>query len=632
MLNARRVDLEPDDAGQEPAKQAPVPSVVSEDSKKVVMPAKLTPAQLAQLEALARSLDREQALWASGYFAGLAGMGTLAIAEPPHQGDAAPAATAVTILYGSETGNSAGLARDFASRLQASGINARAGDMDSYKVRALKDERVLLIITSTHGEGDPPQSALNFFEFIEGRKAPKLAGVQFSVLALGDSTYEKYCEAGKRLDRRLEELGATRLSPRVDCDVDYESPAAQWMETVLPLLPGEPAKTSQVAALSVVSPAAPAAVPFDKRNPFNAPVIENLVLTGRGSSKETRHVEFSLDGSGLTYEPGDALGLMPLNDTALVEAILEQTGLDGQTPVTHKKADMRLAAALASEFEIAAATPRFLESWATLSGAAELRRLLGAENQAERNAFLHHHHVIDIIRAFPVPGVKAADLLMGLRPLQPRLYSIASSLSAAPDEVHLTVSTVRYELHGEPRTGVASGHLAARAEPDSTMPVYVQPNPHFRLPADDVPIIMIGAGTGVAPYRAFLQEREARGATGKAWLFFGERNFRSDFLYQVEWQEHLHNGLLTRMDVAFSRDRSEKVYVQHRLREKAADLYAWLEEGAHLYVCGDAAQMAPDVHAALLAAIREQGHLGDEAAEDYLRNLQRGHRYQRDVY
>jgi sulfite reductase (NADPH) flavoprotein alpha-component len=503
--------------------------------------------------------------------------------------------------------------------------------MEGYKLRALKDERYLLVITSTHGEGDPPQSALGFFEFIEGRKAPKLPELKFSVLALGDSTYEKYCEAGKRLDRRLEELGATRLAPRVDCDVDYETAAEQWMDTVQPLLPKEHGPHGAVLSLVPQTPAAAAPL-FDKRNPFDAPVIENLVLTGRGSSKETRHIEFSLAGSGLTYEPGDALGLLPLNDTALVDALLAQTGLDGDTRVARKEGEIQLAYALASEFEIVAATPRFLETWARLSGAAALQRLIAPENVAERNAFLRSHHVIDIVRAFPVGGIGATDFLGGLRPLQPRLYSIASSLSAAPDEVHLTVASVRYELHGEPRAGVASGHLALCAEPDTTLPVYIQSNPHFRLPADDVPIVMIGAGTGVAPYRAFLQEREARGASGRSWLFFGERNFRSDFLYQVEWQAHLRSSILTRMDVAFSRDRSEKHYVQHRLKEKAADLHAWLEEGAHLYVCGDAAHMAPDVHAALLAVLQEQGRLGPDAAEDYLRTLQRDHRYQRDVY
>jgi sulfite reductase (NADPH) flavoprotein alpha-component len=342
-------------------------------------------------------------------------------------------------------------------------------------------------------------------------------------------------------------------------------------------------------------------------------------------------VEFSIADSGLVYEPGDALGLVPQNDPAVVGAILSQTGLNGDAVLTTRTGESSLAQALASDFEVATATPRFLEAWARLSDATDLKRLLDGD-AAERNAYLHDHHVVDIIRAFPVPGVTAADLVAGLRPLQPRLYSIASSLAAAPDEVHLTVASVRYELHGEPRAGVASGHLAARAEPDATLPVYVQSNPHFRLPADDAPIIMIGPGTGVAPYRAFMQEREARGASGRSWLFFGERNFRSDFLYQTEWQAWLADGLLSRIDVAFSRDRGEKVYVQHKLRERGAELFAWLEEGAHLYVCGDAANMAPDVNAALLDVLQQHGRMGPDAAEAYLRTLQRDHRYQRDVY
>jgi sulfite reductase (NADPH) flavoprotein alpha-component len=321
-----------------------------------------------------------------------------------------------------------------------------------------------------------------------------------------------------------------------------------------------------------------------------------------------------------------------VNDVRVVEAILAQTGLGGETSVAHKCDKVSLAHALTSDFEIVTATPRFLETWAKLSGAAMLQRLIAPEHAAERNAFLHNHHVIDILRLFPVPDIEAADLLAGLRPLQPRLYSIASSLTAAPDEAHLTVATVRYQLHGEPRAGVSSGYLAIHAAPDTTLPVYVQRNQHFRLPSDDAPIIMIGAGTGIAPYRAFLQEREARGAGGKSWLFFGERNFRTDFLYQTEWQAYLRDGLLTRMDVAFSRDRADKAYVQHKLRENAADAFAWLEDGAHLYVCGDAARMAPDVHATLLAIVQQQGRLGPEAAEDYLRTLQRDHRYQRDVY
>jgi len=594
----------------------------------------LTPSLQAQLEVLAKGLTREQALWISGYFAGLGGLGAAELTMPHGvPGESASQAVTITLLYGSETGNSAHLAENFASRLRGEGFNVAVSDMETYKPRQLKEEQYLLLVASTHGEGDPPQAALNFFEFIESRKAPKLPGLKFSVLALGDSTYEKYCEAGKRLDRRFEELGATRLSPRVDCDVDFDVPSTHWMDALQPLLPKAESTPRQSGNAAPFVQGATAAMPsFDKRHPFSAPVIENLVLTGRGSSKETRHIELSLEGADLTYEPGDALGLFPANDIDAVQALLEQAGLDGETGVMRGDKETSLAEALTSDFEIQTATPRFLENWARLSGASELEWLIAPENASKRNAFLHGHHVIDIVRTFPVSGLASADLLAGLRPLQPRLYSIASSLSAVPDEVHLTIASVIYELHGKLRMGIASGHIAARLEPDSTLPVYVQPNPHFRLPADDAPIIMIGAGTGVAPYRAFLQEREARGAVGRSWLFFGERNFRTDFLYQTEWQAYLQNGLLTRMNVAFSRDRAEKTYVQHKISENGADVFAWLEEGAHLYVCGDAAHMAPDVHAALLNVIETHGHLGPEAAEEYLRNLQRDHRYQRDVY
>ncbi|MFJ5487723.1 sulfite reductase flavoprotein subunit alpha, partial [Hansschlegelia beijingensis] len=387
--------------------------------------------------------------------------------------------------------------------------------------------------------------------------------------------------------------------------------------------------TAQANARHVAG-AAPAL--YEKRNPFPARVLENLTLTGRGSTKETRHIEFSLEGSGLVYEPGDALGVAPKNDPRLVESLLGALRLSPSAPVEIKGRASTLAEAIERDFEISAVTPRFIEHWAELSGAEQLRRLLGEDAAAERSAFLRQNHVIDIVRAYPVAGLEAQTLVAGLRPLQPRLYSIASSLAAAPEEAHLTVSTVRYELNGEARSGVASGHLAARAEPDATLPVYVQSNPHFRLPADDRPVIMIGAGTGVAPYRAFLQEREARGSEGRNWLFFGERNFRSDFLYQTEWQGWLKQKLLTRMDVAFSRDRAAKVYVQDKLRGQARDVFAWLEEGAHVYVCGDAAHLAPDVHETLIGVAQEQGGLAREAAEEYVRNLQRDHRYQRDVY
>jgi sulfite reductase (NADPH) flavoprotein alpha-component len=598
----------------------------------------LTLEQWQHVQDLARTLSPEQARWISGYFAGLdAGLlragqtggapASVAAAQAPASG------RTLTILYGTETGNARELGRALAAAAAERGLSAQAADLSDYKVRQLKDEQDLLFIVSTYGEGDPPQPSVGFFEFLEGKRAPQLPAVRFAVLALGDSSYEKYCEAGKRIDRRMEELGASRLYDRVDCDVDYEDDAASWSARLLDLLAADLAASAAPALVAPAAvPAFAAATPHGKRNPFPAAVIENLHIVGRHSTKETRHIELDLAGSGLAYAPGDSLGIAAANDPATVAALLDATGLSGESGIVLKGETLPLAEALERRFEVALATPRFLDQWAKLTGATELEALRGEDRPSERQLFLHNHHVVDIVRRFPLPGLAAEDLVAGLRPLQPRLYSIASSLAFAPDEAHLTVAPVRYSLHGEARSGVASALIADRIEIGDTLPVYVQDNPHFRLPADDVPIVMIGAGTGVAPYRAFLQEREARGAGGRSWLFFGERNFRSDFLYQAEWQAWLKEGVLSRMDVAFSRDQAEKTYVQHRLVEQGADLFAWLQDGAHLYVCGDATAMAPDVHEALIAVVMREGRIERDSAEDYLRALASGHRYQRDVY
>lgn len=590
----------------------------------------LSSEQLRLLKELTHSLIPAQARWLSGYFAGLeAGMGTGVAAEPAAL--AAPSARKLTILYGTETGNAAELARGLETKLKERGLACTLSDMADYKQRQLAQEQDVLIIVSTYGEGDPPQPATGFFEFVEGRKAPKLPDARFAVLALGDSTYEFYCQAGKRLDARFEELGAKRLATRVDCDVDYDDAAAAWTESIVAQLAAEEKAAAPVISVQAATGAATASA-YDKRNPFPAQVLDNIVIVGRGSTKETRHLEFSLEGSGLTYEPGDALGIAASNDPAVVASLLDALSLSPDEMLEHKGKSIALGEALTHQFEITAATPRFLDYWALVSEAGELK-LLGEEDRAgDKAVFLRTHHIIDIVRRFPVSGVMASGLVSALRPLQPRLYSLASSLSAAPDEAHLTVSPVRYELHGEQRGGVASCMLADRTELDATLPVYIQSNPHFRLPGDDVPIIMVGAGTGVAPYRSFMQEREVRGAEGKSWLFFGERNFRTDFLYQTEWQSWLKDKMLTRMDVAFSRDRTEKLYVQHRMKEQARDIFAWLEEGAHIYVCGDATNLAPDVHEALIGIVADEAHIGREAAEDYVRSLQADHRYQRDVY
>lgn len=597
----------------------------------------LNEAQWAQLRALAESLDPVQKGWVSGYFAGLAQGAAMPTAPAPAPAPSPLGSSGtsrrVTVLFGSETGNSAGVARDLFERLGQHGHPSMLIDMADCKPRQLADAQDLLVVTSTYGDGDPPQPAISFFESVGGRKAPRLDGARFAVLALGDSTYEQFCAAGKRLDERLETLGAERLLARVDCDVDYEDAAEAWIGDVLQKLSAGAQTTATARAAAAPRATATATATYDKRRPFPARVIENLVLTGRGSSKEVRHVEFSLEGSNLRYEPGDALGLMPQNDPALVRSILDLSGLPDDAPIELKGQPTRLSRALTVDLDIVNVTPRFLERWAQLSDAKELHHLGQPDRATERAAFARTHHVVDVMRHFPVRRLEPAAFAAALRPLQPRLYSIASSAAAVPGEVHLTVATAHYELHGQVRRGVASHYLALQGQVDQQVPVYVQPAPHFRLPADDVPIIMVGAGTGVAPYRAFLQEREARGAAGASWLFFGERQFRTDFLYQTEWQGWLKDGVLARMDVAFSRDAGrKKTYVWHRLLERSREVFSWLEEGAHLYVCGDAEQMAPDVHRTLAEIVMQHAGHDADGAQEYLRELQDEHRYQRDVY
>jgi sulfite reductase (NADPH) flavoprotein alpha-component len=593
----------------------------------------LAPDQWNRLQELSSTLTEPQARWISGYFAGFVAAISRGDGAAGFTAPAQSSGRTVTVLYGTETGNSAALAKQLESQLKAAGVSATAVDMAKYKGRQLKDEQDVLVIVSTYGEGDPPQPAVGFFEFVEGSRAPKMDGVRFAVLALGDSTYEFYCEAGKRIDKCFEELGATRLFDRIDCDIDYDDPAASWAEQVVTRLKEEAAAAAPAGqAAMTASPFPTASSSYDKRNPYQATVLESIKITGRFSTKETRHVEIDIDGSGLTYQPGDALGVVSTNEPHRVEELLEVTGLSADAPITLKGDTVRLASALESHFEVTQAAPRFVEQWAKLSGSSELAAVVAAE-QAQRAKFLHDNHLVDIVRKYPVAGVSADQFIAGLRPLQPRLYSIASSQAAVGNEVHLTINPVRYELQGSARNGVASAHICDRVQQGDQLPVYIQANPHFGLPKDDNrPIIMVGPGTGIAPFRAFLQERESRGASGKNWLFFGERNFRSDFLYQVELQEHLANGLLSELDVAFSRDAGEKVYVQHRMLEKSAELYAWLEDGAHFYVCGDADHMAKDVEAALLEIIvQERGCSADDAG-DYLTRLIAEERYQRDVY
>ncbi|MGX2041415.1 assimilatory sulfite reductase (NADPH) flavoprotein subunit [Methylocaldum sp. MU1018] len=587
----------------------------------------LTPQQWDTLRRLADEFSREQKLWASGYLAGLSDAAQRPAASAPTQ---SPEHPGVVVLFGSQTGNSEKLAKALHARLRQSGIAARLEDMGSYKSAQLRRDRCLLVIVSTHGEGEPPDNARPFYEFLHGKKAPKLDGLQFSVLALGDTSYEYFCKTGRDFDRRLEELGAARLCPRVDCDVDYEEAAEGWMGDALAALVRLRQPRVEISASAAVEPVSA----YSKKQPFPATMLENVRLTGRGSTKDVRHIELSIEDSGLRFEPGDALGVVPSNWPERVAELIEAAGLSSGAVVSGSDgAETTLEDALLHHYEITTLTRPFLEKYAELSGSGELAELLKEGNRQLLRDFLYGREIIDVLRRYPVPGIAADRFVALLRKLPPRLYSIASSLEADPDAVHLTVGVVRYESHGIERQGVASTFLAERVAENGPVPVYVDSNPNFRLPKDpDAPIIMVGPGTGVAPFRAFLAEREASGAGGRNWLFFGDRNFHTDFLYQSEWLDHRKNGLLTRIDVAFSRDDDDKVYVQHRMLERSRELYAWLEEGAHFYVCGDAQRMASDVHEALITVVAKEGDVDRDRAEDYVRTLQSSKRYQRDVY
>ncbi|RXT07894.1 assimilatory sulfite reductase (NADPH) flavoprotein subunit [Ammoniphilus sp. CFH 90114] len=595
--------------------------------------------QAELLNRLLPTLTPSQKVWLSGFLA--ASQVTTAIesteAQVSQTQASAPAAPQpiskeVAILYGSQSGNAQRLGVKAGKSLEGRGYQVTVSSMSDFKPNNLKKLSNLLVFVSTHGEGEPPDNALSFHEFLHSKRAPKLEGLRFSVLALGDSSYEFFCKTGIDFDQRLEELGGERLFPRVDCDVDYDEPAAEWFEGVLSRL-GEgsvsmPTGTSATAAQVKESV-------YSRTNPFYAEVLENINLNGRGSNKETRHLEISLEGSGLSFEPGDSLGIYPENDPVLVDQLLEELKWDPQGTVTvNKQGEIRaLKEALTSHFEITVLTKPLLQQAASFLSKDEAKELIAAGNEDKLKAYLQGRDLLDLIRDYGPWKGSAQDFISVLRKIPPRLYSIASSLAANPDEVHLTMGAVRYDAHGRERKGVCSIYCAERLQPGDKVSIYLQQNQNFKLPANpDTPIIMVGPGTGVAPFRSFMQEREESGAEGKSWMFFGDQHFVTDFLYQTEWQKWIKNGVLTKMDVAFSRDRDEKVYVQHRMLENSKELFAWLQEGAVVYICGDEKNMARDVHNTLVEIIEKEGGISREQAEAYLADMQQQKRYQRDVY
>ncbi|MFK2899901.1 assimilatory sulfite reductase (NADPH) flavoprotein subunit [Dyella jejuensis] len=568
--------------------------------------------------------------WLSGYLAGVAvqrqGGGRPAPAEPV---SVAETQARLTIVYGSQTGNAKRLAEELGRRASSAGLVARVVRADVYPLRELKQERLLYIVISTQGDAEPPDDARTLVEFLGSQRAPKLDGLHYAVLGLGDSSYPDFCAIGRQLDERLAALNAQRLLPAGEADVDVETVAQPWLEQALQHA-REQLKTS--TPLAKVTPLRTArSVPaWHREQPFEAPVLLNQRITGRGSDRDVRHLELSLEGSGLRYAPGDALGVWPTQSPALVDALLRAVQLDGEMAVRVAEEERPLRAWLSDRRELTQLTRPFFSAHAERCGDAALRELLQPASRDALATLFSRWQVLDLLRHHPAPWTADA-LVAALRPLAPRLYSIASSQAVVGEEVHLTVSHVDYALDGEARWGAASRYLSGRSEND-TAPVFIEANERFRLPADERDIVMIGPGTGVAPFRAFVQERAERGASGRNWLLFGNPHFDSDFLYQVEWQQALKNGQLHRLDLAFSRDQSDKIYVQHRLREQGRRLYEWLDSGAHLYVCGDASRMAKDVHQTLIAIVAGQSGRTAEDAEAWLNQLIQQGRYARDVY
>ena len=607
-----------------------------------------TEGQATQINELLQTLTPEQKVWLSGYLVanqqltsgtsdtqgsqiGAVSKDTetmLQQNEPTIQ----PEKRAITLLYGSETGNAQGLAEIFEERLSNIGHNVTLKAMDEFKPKNLKNVEDLFIITSTQGEGDPPDNAAELHEFIHGRKAPKLEGVRFSVLALGDQTYEFFCQTGRDFDKKLEELGAERLYERVDCDVDYEEDAEKWMANVINTIDSAPEGTQseQVVSESIKSAKEKK---YSKANPYQAEVLENINLNGRGSNKETRHIEFLLDNFGEEYEVGDCLVVLPQNDPALVELLISTLGWDpgDQIQISEDGDTISLEEALTSYFEITKLTRPLLQNAAAYFDNETLEDKVQDSEWIQN--YIEGRDFIDLLNDFPPEELEPEDLYQILRKLPPREYSISSSYQSLPDEVHITVGAVRYNTHGRDRSGVCSVQFAERIQPGDTVPIYLKRNPNFKFPKDgETPVIMIGPGTGIAPFRAHMQEREEYGYKGNTWLFFGDQHFTTDFLYQTEWQEWLKDGVLEKMNVAFSRDTDQKVYVQHRIAEHSKEFNEWLEKGASIYICGDEKNMAKDVHQAIRNVLVKERNLTEEEAESYLKQMKKDKRYQRDVY
>ncbi|AWW34833.1 assimilatory sulfite reductase (NADPH) flavoprotein subunit [Mannheimia varigena] len=583
------------------------------------------------LEHLIQGLDNLQLAWLSGYAWAKAKGGSNDFTVPvQNQTSEVAKALKVTVLSASQTGNAKLVANKLTETLNTAGVTAVHHSLSNYKAKNISDEDIVILVTSTQGDGEPPEEGVVLYKFLNGKKAPKLDRLQFAVLGLGDSSYPNFCQAGKDFDKQLAQLGATRLLDRTDADLEYQTTADAWIESITAILKEKATQSVAVSVTTNTQSTPIVASKFNKENPFPATLLTNQRITDSTAEKDVRHLEFDLSGSDLTYQAGDALGVWFDNDPELVQAFLNAVGLNGEEEVIVAEQTRSLRSALLTYLDLTKASLPFVKSYAEFANNPELTDIV-ADNDKVAN-LIANRAIIDIIEQYPTT-LKAEQLVSLLRPLTPRLYSISSSQSEVGDEVHLSVGVVRFEHNGKVRSGAASSYLADRVEEDGTVRIFVEHNDNFRLPQDNnKPIIMIGSGTGIAPYRAFVQQRAAEDASGQNWLIFGNQHFTKDFLYQTEWQQFQKDGYLHKYSFAWSRDQAEKIYVQDKIRENAEAIWAWLQDGAYVYVCGDATRMAKDVEQALLDVIEQQGKFSRDDAEEYLNELAEEKRYQRDIY
>ncbi|OLQ85608.1 sulfite reductase subunit alpha [Vibrio panuliri] len=572
----------------------------------------------------------DQKTWLAGFFSGLHSR-LLVKQESVVHAESAPQVKSLTILYGSQTGNAESVAHDAAEKAKEYGLTATVLDMDDVDAQIFVKSSRILIVTSTYGEGEMPDNAESLWQTMSSDNAPNLEGTFFSVLALGDTSYDEFCLAGKLWDERLAELGATRVSERIDCDIDFEQPAEDWMVATLPTIadkgedgesPTQPINTSTKQKSK-----------YNRKNPLLATLKHKRVLTKSNSSKEIVHYEMSLEGSGEFYKPGDALNVIPQNQPNLVEEVLEQLGYSGDERPSWNGESHSLREIFTGYLDVRTPSKELVKALAEAASDHKLLQLLASEDTTPLNDFLWGKDILDILRYYPNVTLSLAETLSLLKPIAPRAYSISSSLNKHQDEVHLTIGSVRYQNQDREYRGTCSTWLADIVEQGDKIPCYFAPNKNFAIPEDDqAPMIMVGPGTGIAPFRAFLEEREAKAAPGDNWLIFGDRNAASDYIYQEEIESLVQKDVLTKLDLAFSRDQAEKVYVQDKMRENGAELFAWLERGGYFFVCGDAYRMAKDVDKALHQVIAQHGKLDDQGASDYVARLKKQKRYVRDVY